>query len=81
MIYKENHYVPRWYQERFLPLAGERKFCYLDLMPEQFRDPNGIIRSFPRFTPLVCWAAERYEIRADRNLAVTSASAMSFRSR
>ena len=45
MNYKENHYVPVWYQERFLPTEGERKFRYLDLTPEQFRDPNGILRT------------------------------------
>ena len=45
MKYKENHYVPRWYQERFLPTTDERKFRYLDLAPEQFRDPNGIPRT------------------------------------
>jgi hypothetical protein len=43
--YKENHYVPCWYQERFLPASGERKFRYLDLAPKQFRDPNGILRT------------------------------------
>lgn len=45
MKYKENHYVPVWYQERFLPTEGERKFHYLDLQPEQFRDPRGILRT------------------------------------
>jgi hypothetical protein len=43
--YKENHYVPCWYQERFLPTTGQRKFHYLDLTPEQFRDTRGIIRT------------------------------------
>src|SRR5208337_332005 len=43
-FYKENHYVPRWYQERFLPATGQRVFRYLDLTPEQFRDPNGVLR-------------------------------------
>lgn len=28
--YKENHYVPQWYQERFLPPSGQRVFQYLD---------------------------------------------------
>ena len=45
MKYKENHYVPCWYQERFLPPTGERKFRYLDLHPEQFRDLNGVPRT------------------------------------
>jgi hypothetical protein len=45
MKYKENHYVPCWYQERFLPTTGECKFRYLDLHPEQFRDPSGVLRT------------------------------------
>ena len=45
MKYKENHYVPIWYQERFLPNVGERKFHYLDLAPDRFRDPRGIVRT------------------------------------
>jgi Protein of unknown function (DUF4238) len=28
-----HHYVPRWYQRRFLP-AGQKTLCYLDLKPE-----------------------------------------------
>ena len=28
-----HHYVPQWYQRRFLP-TGKTKFCYLDLHPE-----------------------------------------------
>jgi Protein of unknown function (DUF4238) len=43
--YKENHYVPCWYQERFLPTTGERKFRHLDLTPEQFRGPNGVLHT------------------------------------
>jgi hypothetical protein len=42
MTYRENHYVPIWYQKRFLPTEGERKFYYLDLAPEQLRDQRGI---------------------------------------
>ena len=42
--YRENHYVPQWYQRRFLPTTGEQKFRYLDLKPERFRDLNGITR-------------------------------------
>ena len=34
--FRNNHYVPRWYQERFLPRdARERKFYYLDLHPDR----------------------------------------------
>ncbi len=41
MSYRENHYVAQWYQRRFLPKAGEQKFYYLDLKPEQVRDRLG----------------------------------------
>jgi hypothetical protein len=42
--YKENHYVPQWYQRPFLPLTGEQKFRYLDLRPETFVDATGAKR-------------------------------------
>lgn len=33
--YRNNHYVPEWYQYRFLPpTTAEKKFYYLDLKPE-----------------------------------------------
>lgn len=31
--YRHNHYVPEWYQRRFM-LPGQRKFWYLDTRPE-----------------------------------------------
>lgn len=41
--YKRNHYVPIWYQERFLPATlRERKFHYLDLKPETLVSPGGV---------------------------------------
>lgn len=34
--YRRNHYVPEWYQHRFIfPGAREKKFYYLDLAPQQ----------------------------------------------
>jgi hypothetical protein len=42
--YKENRYVPQWYQRRFLPVIGEQKFRYLDLRPETFLDERGVKR-------------------------------------
>lgn len=40
--YRHNHYVPEWYQKRFLPKdGGEAKFYYLDLKPETVTAPNG----------------------------------------
>lgn len=39
--YRDNHYVPIWFQERFIPNSmPERKFHYLDLKP-QTRVSNG----------------------------------------
>ena len=33
---RNNHYVPQWYQKRFLgQVGGERKFFYLDLRPDR----------------------------------------------
>lgn len=44
--YKNNHYVPEWYQDRFLPPEQKQKeLFYLDLQPRTFSDPNGIIRT------------------------------------
>jgi Protein of unknown function (DUF4238) len=40
--YRRNHYVPQWYQYRFLPdYVPEKKFFYLDLHPESFTDSKG----------------------------------------
>jgi hypothetical protein len=40
--YKNNHYVPQWYQRRFIP-AGQfnRELYLLDLKPKSFRDGKG----------------------------------------
>ena len=44
--YQNNHYVPVWYQKRFVP-AGQQaqEFFYLDLQPGYFVDPRGISHS------------------------------------
>lgn len=40
--YTRNHYVPQWYQKKFLTEVGrERKFYYLDLHPETLTIANG----------------------------------------
>lgn len=40
--YRHNHYVPEWYQKRFLPATtGARKFYYLDLKPETVITDSG----------------------------------------
>ena len=40
--FRHNHYVPRWYQERFLP-AGlrQRELFYLDKTERSVRDGKG----------------------------------------
>ncbi|HTA60299.1 MAG TPA: hypothetical protein VK805_19245 [Candidatus Baltobacteraceae bacterium] len=49
-----HHYVPRWYQRRFLK-TGQFKFYYLDLRPETVVS-NG--RSYQR-RDLLCWGPDR----------------------
>lgn len=40
--YRRHHYVPRWYQYRFLEdNQNESKFYYLDLRPETIKLPSG----------------------------------------
>jgi hypothetical protein len=41
--FKRNHYVPEWYQRRFM-LAGQGTYWYLDLRPEQ------VVQNGHRFT-------------------------------
>jgi hypothetical protein len=59
--YRRNHYVPRWYQERFLPeKARERKFFYLDMRPESIATAG---RTFQRadvlrWVPKKCFVEE-----------------------
>lgn len=57
--YKHNHYVPEWYQKRFLP-AGQHRQWYLDLRPERVTS-NG--RSYTRrallhWGPAKCFAQD-----------------------
>lgn len=42
--YKNNHYVPEWYQKRFLP-SGQKdnELYYIDLKPGEFKDQRGTI--------------------------------------
>jgi hypothetical protein len=44
--YRKNHYVPVWYQKRFIPLGAKHKeLFYLDLRPDTFADDRGLIHS------------------------------------
>jgi hypothetical protein len=41
---RHNHYVPVWYQKRFLPTdAPSNELFYLDLKPGTFRDGRGVV--------------------------------------
>ena len=49
--YKNNHYVPVWYQKKFLfPNHRDNELYYLNLNPDSFTDPT--VRYFP-ILPLV----------------------------
>lgn len=42
--YKNNHYVPEWYQDRFIPpTQKDKELYYLHLKPEEFVDSKGDI--------------------------------------
>jgi len=57
--YRRNHYVPVWYQKRFIPTEDrDRELFYLDLKPGSFTDPRGIShphRSLRRLGPKHCF--------------------------
>jgi len=57
--YKHNHYVPEWYQKRFLP-DGQGKFYYLDLRPDVVsRDGHKYTRkALLRWGPSGCFAQD-----------------------
>lgn len=41
--YRNNHYVPEWFQRRFLPPGqANKELYYLDLKPGAFVDPRGV---------------------------------------
>ena len=42
--YRNNHYVPQWYQKRFM-LAGQHELFYRDLTPRSFRDSKHRLHS------------------------------------
>jgi hypothetical protein len=57
--YHRNHYVPVWYQKRFIPAeTRDRELFYFDLKPGTFTDPRGIVhprRSLSRLGPKHCF--------------------------
>src|SRR5262249_30705072 len=55
--FRHNHYVPEWYQRRFLP-SGQGKYHYLDLKPESV-ERNGhrfTRRALQHWGPASCFA-------------------------
>ena len=58
--YHHNHYVPVWYQKRFIPTGQtDRELYYLDLKPGSFTDPRGIrheLNGLHRWDPKRCFA-------------------------
>lgn len=57
--YRHNHYVPEWYQKRFL-MPGESELYHLDLEPDFIQTPKGAVpkRSLHRWGPRVIFAQE-----------------------
>jgi hypothetical protein len=55
--YTHNHYVPEWYQKRFLP-SGLNKFWYLDLAPATIsrNGHNWVRRNLLNWGPSRCFA-------------------------
>jgi len=50
--FRHNHYVPRWYQERFLPGAQkQRELYYLHKEPRAARDSRGRRITLPEIEP------------------------------
>jgi hypothetical protein len=44
--YRNNHFVPVWYQRRFLPAGHkDKELLYLDLTPEKLFLPNGVVKT------------------------------------
>jgi len=62
--YRRNHYVPVWYQERFISSnARERKFYYLDLKPQTLSSNGRTFtrKSLMRWGPKSCfWLKDLY---------------------
>ena len=58
--YRHNHYVPEWYQKRFIdPLSKDKTLYYMDLKPGTFVDSRGVEHSHKavkRTGPNQCFA-------------------------
>ena len=57
--YKRNHYVPEWYQKRFIPSdERESKFFYIDLRPDKIPNTTKTRKSILRWGPKKCFTAK-----------------------
>lgn len=60
MEYRNNHYVPVWYQKRFIPEGQvDQELYYRNLRPGEFVDPRGVrhpIRAVRKLGPRRCFA-------------------------
>lgn len=60
--YRNNHYVPQWYQKRFIPNdQTDKELFYLDLCPGTFQDSRGIThpkRSVHKLGTRFCFAED-----------------------
>lgn len=59
--YRNNHYVPQWYQRRFILPDQDRELYLLDLKPDSFHDGHGVRRqrrALSRRGPRRCFAIE-----------------------
>lgn len=60
--YRNNHYVPQWYQKRFIPYGQtDNELYYLNLKPDTFTDSRSVIntaRAVRRQGPRFCFAQD-----------------------
>jgi hypothetical protein len=60
--YRNNHYVPQWYQKRFIPLGqADNELFYLNLKPDPFTDSRGVThsaRAVRKQGPRFCFAED-----------------------
>jgi hypothetical protein len=60
--YRNNHYVPQWYQRRFIPRESkDRELFLLDLKPEKLKTPSGkrlTRKALRRTGPRRCFASD-----------------------
>lgn len=80
--YRRNHYVPVWYQKRFVPdQSRDRELFYLDLTPGKFIDPRGVAhprRSIRRLGPKHCFYEDDLYVTTFASLPSTDVEQLFF---